>query len=814
MSRKPGEVLRLALELLAYNLLLLPLLPIIAVWIGWRIIVLHKPIGRWRDRFGLVPPLPRTGGPRILVHAVSAGEMTAAAPVVAELRRRFPESAIAVSTHTDTGMEMARKSCSSADAFLYLPFDCLAAMGLALLRLRPDLVVIVEKELWPNFLAAARLQGAAVIAVNGRVSDRMVRRARVLPSFVRRLYQLVDVICVQSEDDARRLRGIGLSGRFPLILLAGNTKADTVADRDAAAEARLADTLAVSSDELWLVAGSTHPGEEEQVADAYLAIREREPSARLLLAPRHLERLPEVFAMLAEKGLHVVARSEGRPAGSEAAVVLDTMGELRAAYALGVAGFVGGTLVPVGGHNLLEPPAVGVPVLFGPHTENCADTADLLLNAGVGIRIADGAALANELLRLASDAHLRAYLGQQAEQLVREQRGASARCVAAATDLLAAKRVSTTTAARAQWASLITGSVRGPFDRLALAALWALSVAYGAAVRVHHAGYRLRLARRTRLPALVVSIGNITVGGTGKTTTAIAVARWLSDRGRRVAILSRGYRGSAERRAVVVSEGFGPLVGADVGGDEPYLMAAALPGVSVLVGRDRRRTGRQAVERLGADVIVLDDGFQYQRLAKDIELALVDALAPFGYDFLVPRGLLREPPGSLARADAIWITHSDLVREGDLRALRAQIALSAPTARVCETRHLPLRLRELAGGDELPPEAVRGRRLLALSSIGNPMAFERTLEQLGAVSVAPARFPDHHAYRADEIRHLLATGAREAELVVTTVKDSVRMPPDCAEAPIWVLEVELAERAGAAPLSEELDWLLAAKGPL
>ncbi len=807
-------MLRLALELLAYNLLLLPLLPIMAAWLAWRTIVAHKPIGRWSDRLGLVPSLPPARGPRIWVHAVSAGEMTAAAPVVAELRRRFPQSAIAVSTHTDAGMRMARRSCTAADAFLYLPFDLLAPIGLALLRIRPDLVVIVEKELWPNLLAAARLRGAAVIAVNGRVSDRMVRRARVVPSLVRRLYALVDAICVQSREDADRLRGIGLSGPHPAILLAGNTKVDALADRDLAGELLLADALAASADEKWLVAGSTHPGEEAQVVEAFLAVRAREPSARLLLAPRHLERLPEVFALLAERGLRTVARSEGRPPGSDAVVVLDTMGELRAAYALGSAAFVGGTLVPIGGHNLLEPPAVGVPVMFGPHTENCADTADLLLGAGVGLRVSDAAALAAEFLGIARDPGRRAALAQRAEELVNAQRGASARCVSAAAELLASSARAGAASVGAHWASLVVEQPQGPLDRLALALLRLLSVVYGCALRLHHLAYRLRIARRTRLPALVISIGNITVGGTGKTAAAIAIAGWLSDRGRRVAVLSRGYRGSAERQAAIVSEGFGPLVGAEVAGDEPYLMAASLPGVSVLVGRDRRRTGRMAVERLRADVIVLDDGFQYQRLAKDIELALVDALAPFGYDSLVPRGLLREPPGSLGRADAIWITHADLVREGDLRALRERIAAFAPTARVCETRHRPLRLRELSGEDELPPEAVRGRRVVALSSIGNPLAFERSLQQLGAASVGPARFPDHHAYRADELRELLSGQGRDAEMIITTAKDAVRIPAECADAPIWVLEVELAPRAGAAPLSQELDWLLAAKAPL
>jgi len=363
-----------------------------------------------------------------------------------------------------------------------------------------------------------------------------------------------------------------------------------------------------------------------------------------------------------------------------------------------------------------------------------------------------------------------------------------------------------------RWARLIAGGASGTRDRIALSGLRALSIGYGAALRLHRGAYRIGLARRLRLPALVISIGNITVGGTGKTTAAIAVARRLLDRGKRVAVLSRGYRGSAERQALIVSEGVGPLVPPGVAGDEPYLISRALPGVSVLVGKDRRRTGRLAVERLGAEVLVLDDGLQYQRLVKDVEIALVDALAPFGYDFLIPRGLLREPAANLARADAIWITHSDLVRENDLRALRERVQGYAPGARVRETRHVPVRLQRPADGEELPPEAAKGRRVVALSGIGNPVAFQRTLEQIGAVLVDHLRFPDHHPYRATELRNLLAGQPTSVEMIVTTSKDAVRIPPECLEERLWVLEVELAEPAGGGPpFSGELEWLLTPK---
>jgi 3-deoxy-D-manno-octulosonic-acid transferase len=192
---------------------------------------------------------------------------------------------------------------------------------------------------------------------------------------------------------------------------------------------------------VWLVAGSTHPGEEEQVVDAFGVIREEIASARLLLAPRHLERVAAVSAALAQRGIQVVRRSDGEaPRRREAVVILDTMGELRAAYGLGTAGFVGGTLAPIGGHNLLEPVAAGRPALFGPHTANCEDVADLVLAAGVGFRTDGAEELAGEFLRIARDGRLRGEVAGRAEALMAEQQGASARCAAAARELVGRER--------------------------------------------------------------------------------------------------------------------------------------------------------------------------------------------------------------------------------------------------------------------------------------------------------------------------------------------------------------------------------------
>lgn len=361
-----------------------------------------------------------------------------------------------------------------------------------------------------------------------------------------------------------------------------------------------------------------------------------------------------------------------------------------------------------------------------------------------------------------------------------------------------------TGAADGSWLRIVRGEGRGAADRLAAAGLRALSLGYNAALHTHLAGYQFGLARRTRLPARVVSIGNLTVGGTGKTTSCLAVASWLRAQGRRVAVLSRGYRGSAEGAALIVSKGEGPLAEVDAAGDEPYLMAQSLPGVCVLVGRDRRRTGAMAVESLGADTIVLDDGFQYQRLARDVDIVLVDALAPFGYDALIPRGLLREPVCHLARADAIWLTHCDLVEPEVRAAIRARVRRAAPEARTWETVHAPVGLHRLGSEERLAPAALRGRKVCSLSSLGNPAAFEASLRALGAELAATVRFPDHHRYSPEEIREVCRA---DGEWIVTTRKDTARLPQEALTKPAWVLEIALAAAPGAATAPEEFGCL-------
>jgi tetraacyldisaccharide-1-P 4'-kinase len=368
-----------------------------------------------------------------------------------------------------------------------------------------------------------------------------------------------------------------------------------------------------------------------------------------------------------------------------------------------------------------------------------------------------------------------------------------------------------------RWRRLILGNERGPAATAARGGLWALSQLYGGAVTAYRSAYELGLLHPVRAACRVVSVGNLTVGGTGKSTTVRWLAQRFRRRGVRVVVLSYGYRAGSEEPVTVVSDGEKVLVPESVSGDEPRMLAEALPGVPVLIGKRRQVSAAEAVRRFDAQVCVLDDAFQYWRLEKDLDIALIDARCPFGGDYLLPRGLLREPPRQIRRADIVVITNSQWVTEAERDTLYRRLSRLSPKALLAGARHRATALKPLApgmsgtsppplGGD---PSPLRGTRLLALSSLGNPDGFERMLSELGA-EVLPARYPDHYHYGQNEVRREMER-AREAgcTAVVTTEKDGVKLDPSWAEAlPVWVLTVELGFDWGEEGLIERLDGLV------
>jgi tetraacyldisaccharide 4'-kinase len=332
---------------------------------------------------------------------------------------------------------------------------------------------------------------------------------------------------------------------------------------------------------------------------------------------------------------------------------------------------------------------------------------------------------------------------------------------------------------------------------LAVAAL-----GYGAGVRLRNAGYSFGLLPIQRLACRVVCVGNLTVGGTGKTPAVITLARRLMDAGRKVAVLLRGY-GRVGGGVEVVSDGRDLFLDWRRAGDEAVLLATSLPGVPIVVGGDRVAAGRLAVQRFGPDTLLLDDGFQHRSLHRDLELVMLDATDPFGGGRLVPRGRLREPVAALKRAHAVILSRTDQAPE--LAGLRRRLARVIPGVPQVLTRHRPSGLTDLAGGEERPLESLRGRRALAVSGIANPLAFHRTLADLGAVLVGRLAFPDHHPYGpADLARADAVARGAGAELIVTTEKDAIRIAAGACSWPILALRVELEITEGAAWLDRLL----------
>lgn len=353
---------------------------------------------------------------------------------------------------------------------------------------------------------------------------------------------------------------------------------------------------------------------------------------------------------------------------------------------------------------------------------------------------------------------------------------------------------------------------RGKAAGLARTLLFLLSKVFLVGVKLRRFLYDVRLLRDSTLGVQVIAVGNITVGGTGKTPVVEKFARELQNQGRTVAILSRGYRSKPPPLAKrlldrlllrsdttpprVVSDGKSLLLDSETAGDEPYMLASNLKDVVVLVDKDRVKSGRYAIEKFGCDTLLLDDGFQYWKLAgRRRDIVLIDCQAPFGNEFLLPRGTLREPGSHLSRASTIFITKSD----GNTAKLRARIARHNAAAGIIECVHHPLYLEDLFTGERRELETLKGRKIAALSGIAQPESFENSLIKLGAELVYSKRFADHHRFTQQEVLNVVNRGKkRQAGVIITTQKDAVRFPKiDRRDLPIFFMRVEIKIVTGA-----------------
>lgn len=387
------------------------------------------------ERWGKIPRrLALQQSPAIWIHAVSVGEVLAVSGLFAELRRRFPQHRLVVSTTTDTGQKLARKHFGEENVF-YFPMDFAFAIRPCLRLLRPELIVIAETEFWPNFLRLAHASGARVAVVNARISDRSWPRYRRFRFLLTRVLQHVDLFLAQTEEDAFRLKSIGApAGR---VHVTGNLKFDVPVPPLPPVVASLRAAFQRADTGPVLVCGSTVDDEEPLLLRAFENILASHPRAVMVLAPRHPERFAAVAKLLEQLGIRFWRRSlwSGDPIVG-GVLLVDTIGELAGLYALADIAFVGGSLVPRGGHNIIEPAQHGIPIVVGNHTENFRDIVRLFQSRDA-VRVVSPAELPLVFMELIANPEMRAALGQRALEALRSQTGTTGRTADALENLMA-----------------------------------------------------------------------------------------------------------------------------------------------------------------------------------------------------------------------------------------------------------------------------------------------------------------------------------------------------------------------------------------
>jgi 3-deoxy-D-manno-octulosonic-acid transferase len=408
-----------------YTVLLFFLFPWMLMRLFWRSFKAPEYRRRIGERLAWALPLELTGS--LWLHAVSVGEVQAATPLVRLFREKYPVMPIVITTTTPTGSQHVRKLFGEGVFHVYAPFDIPFMVERFLDRTRPRLLVLVETEIWPNMLASCNRRGIPTLLANARLSERSARGYARLGSFTRQTFRAIDLIAAQSQADAKRF--IELGAEPERVEVTGSIKFDMRLPASLNEQAEVVRRL-WGNRPVW-VAASTHEGEDEQLLDAHEFIREQLPGCLLVLVPRHPERFDRVAAQCERRGFSVVRRSEQRACTPETSVFLgDTMGELPIFLAAADVTFVGGSLVPHGGHNVLEPAALGVAVVFGPHMFNFAAISQLLLEKQAAVQVQDADALAKVVIRWLSDASERSRIGENGRCVVEENRGALERLAA------------------------------------------------------------------------------------------------------------------------------------------------------------------------------------------------------------------------------------------------------------------------------------------------------------------------------------------------------------------------------------------------
>jgi tetraacyldisaccharide 4'-kinase len=755
-------------------------LPLVAFYFLWRGL---RGRGYWKSlpqRLGFLPAsFKQTGPGAIWLHAVSVGEILASIEFLKGLRRRFPSSPIFVSTSTLAGHSVGtEKLAVLAAGVFYAPADYVWAVRRVLRTVQPSLVLIVETEIWPNLLREVRRTGAALAIVNARISDRAWPRYRTLAWFFRHVLPFAGCILAQNSAMAQRFVALGAAAEF--VRTTGNFKYDFEA-HPAPPNAPVPALLErCRPAHVWIAASTMPPAsagdadEDATVLAAFRRLSERYPALLLILAPRKPEQFEVAARKLAAAGVPHLRRSSLQDSSGirlPGVLLLDSIGELASLFFSANVVFLGGTLADRGGHNILEPAFFAKPVIIGPHMENFQAVADEFRHAGACVPIRCASELADAVDGLLANRTAASELGQRALACAQSKGGSVGRALETAHELYR----NHVPAFRAPQPWFAMG---WPQSRL-----WT----WGARRRQARA-----LAHRRSLPVPVISVGNITMGGTGKTPCVLRLAAELHGRGSNPGILTRGYGRSSPKEQLVLPAG--ACVRTESTGDEPQLfLKSGLAPVGV--GADRFETGALLQRNFGVDLLLLDDAFQHLRLERTIDIVLIDALNPFGGGWVFPLGRLREPLAGLSRADVFLITRADLT---DLAAsIERELRRWNPRARIFRACLEPQAWIDTHTGTRHPLAEPPFGPAAAFCGLGSPASFRRTLESLSVPLVDWLEFGDHHRYRPRELRHIAAHArAKRASALITTAKDAVNLCEGAegllAPLPLYTLDVSFA----------------------
>ena len=711
------------------------------------------------ERFGFLPAsFQQTAPGAIWLHAVSMGEVLSLVEFARQLRAEIPDAPLFVSTSTLAGRAAAGdKLAAIADGVFYAPVDYVFAVRRVLRDLRPSLVVVVETEIWPNLFREVKRTGAGLAIVNGRISDRAAPRYLRFGWFFRHALQWPDRILAQSDAIAGLFVRIGAPRER--ISAGGNLKYDFQPRRAEAGSPVVEFVESARPSSVWIAASTMPPAaagdvdEDDVVIQAFQTLAPKHPGLLLILAPRRPDRFDIVARKLAAAGIEFARRSALGGAVTRV-LLLDSVGELSGLFPLADVVFMGGTLASRGGHNILEPALFARPVIAGPHMENFRAIADEFHAADALVEIGSATELAPAVEALLRDPDRAAAIGRRGLACAESRRGATRRALEEARRLY----------------DHCVPNYRSAWFLL----LWPLA-------RLWEIGGRWKrsraLSRRRTLDAPVISVGNLAMGGTGKTPIVLYLAERMKCGGHRPGILTRGYgRLSHEKHLALAAGAAAPSIHT---GDEPQMLLRA--GVApVGIGPDRYRMGKLLAERFGADILILDDGFQHLRLDRHVDIVLIDALDPFRGGYVFPLGRLREPLEELRRADIFVITRSDYGRA--LAAVENELRRYNPRAPIFHSRVVPEKWVEHWGDRSFPPDQLPLRRVGAFCGLGNPQSFWRTLETLGRKPLDRFEFADHHSYRPREVGHMLEHfRSSAADVVVTTEKDIFNLCDGCED---------------------------------